>query len=129
MTPRAEPEIRGLYGDLLEGDDGREILRVVQMLDAGLNLERAPASRAPLRLPQPFETIAPRNPWVRRLFLVLSGAMALVAAVLVAVAAAPTSANITDLGKPTNDLPQYLPLGGFRHTGPYLKQGKKPELL
>lgn len=43
--------------------------------------------------------------------------------------AAPQRASITDLGRPTNAVPQYVPLGGFQRRGPVLRSGHKPELL
>src|SRR5437763_9653779 len=118
MIPRAELEIRDLYGDLLEGDDGREMLRVIRVLDAGLGMERAPASRAPRRLPQPPEVIPPRSPWGRRLLLGIASVVAIVATVLASFAAS----GILDLGKYTNSVPPppNHPLSAFRKAGPFL---------
>lgn len=53
------------------------------------------------------------------------GVMALVLAVMPARAAS----SVTYLGKPTNDVPEYVPLGGFIHRGPKLRSYGFPELL
>jgi hypothetical protein len=109
------------------------------LLEAGYG-RRAPA-RAPLwrlvRLPQPPGRISLRArlldrwqhwyPWS----MVAPAAVYILIVVLASgVAAALTkSPAITDLGKPTNDVPQYLPLGGFRHMKKPLVAGKVPTLL
>lgn len=44
-------------------------------------------------------------------------------------ARAATTATITDLGPPTNDVPNYVPLGAFHRIRTTLRQGAMPEFL
>lgn len=60
--------------------------------------------------------------------MVVTGLLAL-GALHLPVRDAASAGDITDLGRPTNDLPQGGHLSYFRHTGPFLRQGRKPELL
>lgn len=59
----------------------------------------------------------------RRLLLLTMAALALAALPVQAADA------VTYLGKPTNDVPQFVPLGGFMHKGPKLRAYGLPQLL
>jgi hypothetical protein len=139
--------MRSAYPDLLSEEADPALVRVAQVLDAGYNLQRAPASMrtmAPRRFPAHIRekldaldrahAAVAKRPRRWRLHTKLYTAFVLVAALVVLLAsnvsdAGPKQRSITDLGKPTNAVAQYFPLGGFRHRGPLLTSRRKPELL
>ncbi|HEX6506489.1 MAG TPA: hypothetical protein VF221_02550, partial [Chloroflexota bacterium] len=149
--PRSEPEIRAAYPELLEPGGDREMVQAARLLDAGYGLHRVPPallSNVPRRLPgagwsagasrydAPQSGAADRRGGSAgaRIRWMLGAALACVAAVALLVLSGVTLAgspapDITKLGKPTNDVSQYLPAGGFHRIGTYLHQGTRPEVL
>ncbi len=150
MIPRSEAEIRARYADLLGPEQDDELASVVQTLDSGYSLQRAPAelrSRVPHRLPGgdwrvlddggDISMFGERQARARRTrvgraprsvaFLVSAAGIISLLTVGVVLAVS----NITNLGKPTNSLPPAPAsvLDGFARKGPFLRQAGKPELL
>lgn len=63
-------------------------------------------------------------------FLSLSSLVVLLSAAVFLPSVVPVSAesDSSDLGKPTNAVPQFVPLGGFMHKGPNLRRYGLPQV-
>lgn len=138
MPPMTQDELQGSYPDLLPDPTDAGSMRLVRDLDFALSSQELPpqlqgfvpttiTASPPVkhslwRLPQ-FRLVAAYVGALSVIILALS-------TVTVARTAVHSSPSVTDLGTPTNDLASPQPLTGeFRHTGPFLRQGKKPEIL
>lgn len=134
---RPEAEIVTRYRDLVGDGTDPDLVHLVRDLDTGLtSVELPPALwEAPPALPagyggpsRDWKSLTARTRqslWVR--LLPVPGLAAVL--ILLAVHGTLAISNFTNLGKPTDALPQYHVLGSFHRAGPFLRQRGKPELL
>jgi len=149
VIPRSKSELEAGYPDLLDGADDSALLHVAQVLDAGYNLHRAPAtirSLPPVRparhiwdaldtlgRPEPAEPVGPKR-W--RIHTKLYAAFTLVAACAILLAtgvtiAGPNTGSIAYLGPPAPvvSTASERPLGGFHRVSTFVRLAGKPELI
>jgi len=141
VVGKSEAEARVAYPHLIGAeDDDAAAIRLIRDLDAGLKaIEPPPAlwSAVPKGLPGGAyvssvpEGLPSRLPlrriWLRSMPVLV--ALLVLALLAVATFAVSKGTDVTDLGRPTNDVPPHNPLGAFHRIGTNLSQHGKPELL
>jgi hypothetical protein len=130
-------ELRQAYPDVLSGVDTDRLCLVRDLHAIGhasRDLASADAGRGfengvPNHSPRDHRPVPSSRVRLSRLHGLATLPAVLVLLALIASGAALAINNISNLGKPSNAVPLYLPIGSFRHAGPVLRQHGKPELL
>jgi hypothetical protein len=129
MGHKTDAELQAYYRDVVDDDSGDSLVGVLRDLDAGYK-----SFQLPTALPPPFcltvvEPTSAKSRGGRKWRVPLPFVAA--ASILLATGMVFAAASILNLGQQSNSMPvpPSLPLGGFRHTGPFLRQHGKPEIL
>ena len=133
--------IRTRYADLLDDENDPVDIRLLAYLEAGYTSVTVPPALQRHSPSSPVSHAGPRaglavasRPGRWRLHTKLYAALAVAIAAVIVAATSVTMAgskqgSVTDLGPPTNALPQFPPTGGFRRVKTTLTSHGVPELL